>query len=32
MENKKKSNVMTYLLIGGAYVSFCVGASFSTRQ
>ena len=30
MENKKKSNVMTYLLIGGAYVSFCVGASFST--
>lgn len=30
MENKKKSNVMTYLLIGGAYVSFVVGASFST--
>lgn len=30
MESKKKSTMMTYLLIGGAYVSFCVGASFST--
>ena len=30
MESKMKSTMMTYLLIGGAYVSFCVGASFST--
>ncbi|WP_130861716.1 YkvI family membrane protein [Bacilliculturomica massiliensis] len=33
MENSKsKDNILTYLLIGGAYISFCVGASFSTGQ